>query len=682
MNLVQQALAANDLGRAHRLLNRQRPPPGQADLRGWEWRYLWSQTRADDHQVLFAGTNRILSPLSFSGDGRLLAWEAEDHIVVKDLISRRTALERTNSWRPTFAHQGNLLAFMVAASPTNEAITLMDLVTKQERQIQTSGNSTLWMGFSPDDRRLLTVSVRPGAKLSEDWPCQLTAWEVSSARILWQRPLSRRNTYHGRAYAFSPDGTLFAAAGSGGRFQVLDAADGKERISVKATAENVTALTFSPDGNAILSGAAFADSAIQNWDARSGENLGTLEGHRSWVGELVFASDGTRLVSASADQTIRLWDWPTRRASGVLRGHLDEVDGVALAPDGRTLASRCKDGSIYLWDVTKPSRDMGYRVLPSRLLTSIARFTPDSQFILGLEPNNGVALWNAFTLMETNRLWGDSTNRTGIAFSPDARRVIHGGPDGRIRVWDAGSGVETTNFVAAPDTVALRLTDDGEFLVSVTSQRSATNLTLQIWHADTGNPQGSLSVKADEVERIFTPSLPNSLVIATPEAFRFFDVSRPNDAPSEIMIRQGELYDLAVSPDGRIAAAAYGSGFVRLWDLKTLQPVDAFKGFFLAAFSVAFSPDGKRLAAGGIGQEAVKLWDSETRQELLTLAGEGSVFRLVRFSPDGRFLLAINVPGLAHLWSAPSWEEIAAAETNDPAAPGYGAQGKAESKRP
>ena len=38
MNLAQQALAMNDLGRAKRLLDGHRPRAGEPDLRGWEWR--------------------------------------------------------------------------------------------------------------------------------------------------------------------------------------------------------------------------------------------------------------------------------------------------------------------------------------------------------------------------------------------------------------------------------------------------------------------------------------------------------------------------------------------------------------------------------------------------------------------------------------------------------------------
>jgi WD40 repeat protein len=111
-----------------------------------------------------------------------------------------------------------------------------------------------------------------------------------------------------------------------------------------------------------------------------------------------------------------------------------------------------------------------------------------------------------------------------------------------------------------------------------------------------------------------------------------------------------------------MAAAAYNEGLVQLWDMATWQPVETLKGFLLGAHSVAFSPDGTRLAAGSNGQEAVKLWDTETRQELLTLSGQGSIFEVLRFSPDGRYLMAINLNGVIHLWSAPSWEEIKSAE--------------------
>ena len=133
MNLLQQALAMNNLGRAQMLLNRQRPQPGQLDLRGWEWRYLWSQTRADDHEVFFVGTNRLQDPLSFSADGRLLAKVYRGETVVTDLISRRTVLQRTNAMCPVFSHRGATLAYShFYASSTNYGVILLDMASQEE----------------------------------------------------------------------------------------------------------------------------------------------------------------------------------------------------------------------------------------------------------------------------------------------------------------------------------------------------------------------------------------------------------------------------------------------------------------------------------------------------------------------------------------------------------------------
>jgi len=52
----------------------------------------------------------------------------------------------------------------------------------------------------------------------------------------------------------------------------------------------------------------------------------------------------------------------------------------------------------------------------------------------------------------------------------------------------------------------------------------------------------------------------------------------------------------------------------------------------------------------------------ESHEEVVTLAGQGSIFRSAAFSPDGNTIGAVNAQGVLHLWIAPSWEEIEAAE--------------------
>jgi WD40 repeat protein len=67
---------------------------------------------------------------------------------------------------------------------------------------------------------------------------------------------------------------------------------------------------------------------------------------------------------------------------------------------------------------------------------------------------------------------------------------------------------------------------------------------------------------------------------------------------------------VAFSPDGKLLAAAYGDGYVRLWNPVTGQPVGAplpaYSGPAAGATGVAFSPDGRLLATAGGG--TVRLW--------------------------------------------------------------------------
>ncbi len=345
------------------------------------------------------------------------------------LVTRRTVLQRTNTWKPAFTHHGATLAFASDISSTNSSITLLDLATQQETQFIASIGTVKWLGFTPDDQRLLTVSERTDAGVSSELPYYLTAWDIDTKGPLWQRGIAWAagdgvNKY--RTYAISPDGKAFAAVGNDPpRVRVFEMKDGSERFTITPSDEWATCVTFSPDSSTLLTGAAFTDSTIRLWDAHTGKTNGSLAAHHSFVNDLLFTPDGKQLISSSGDQTIRLWDWSTRQPAGVLRGHLTEIDGLALAPDGRTLASRCKDGSIYLWDVTKPSRHIGYRILPKRWDGGHIDFTADSRSILQVPYRGGeLVLWDALTSKETRRSWTTSTNGHVISVSPDASRVV------------------------------------------------------------------------------------------------------------------------------------------------------------------------------------------------------------------------------------------------------------------
>src|SRR6185369_12461716 len=161
MNLAQQSLKLNNLGRARRLLDRHRPRSGEEDLRGWEWRYLWQLTHGS---ALLTLTNRPMMQgfsVGFSPDGKNLAvgwWDGR--VDLWDVPSRRwvralTDRELPHPGRVAFSPVRNLLA----ATSGPSAITLYDLDSGREsllwRVTDPGGWDVREVAFSQDGSKLV-----------------------------------------------------------------------------------------------------------------------------------------------------------------------------------------------------------------------------------------------------------------------------------------------------------------------------------------------------------------------------------------------------------------------------------------------------------------------------------------------------------------------------------------------
>ncbi|MGH8023835.1 MAG: protein kinase domain-containing protein, partial [Limisphaerales bacterium] len=339
MNAAMEALEHDNLGQALDLLNRQINTPDQPDLRGWEWRYLWRQTRSDALLTLCRKSGEIES-LASSSDGDFLAVGTlhRGGVSVWDLRTRQEVTHLAESGtqiRAAFSPAEPLLAFTTVSAPVEGpaqyTLYLWSAVSRQVlAQIPLDGPCD-GLAFSKDGKRLVT-----GVESAKTMNGYIAVWHVPDGARLARYPAAVNAITPTTAFAATPDLTLAAYAYQSSDPQkvcVVDLRDGKELWTAVASPDYVTALAFSPDGKILATADGFGQSDIFLWDAATGAKLGQLKGHSSWVGSLVFWPDGKELASASADQTIRVWNVATRQCLNVLRGNRSEVWRLALLPD-------------------------------------------------------------------------------------------------------------------------------------------------------------------------------------------------------------------------------------------------------------------------------------------------------------------------------------------------------------
>jgi WD40 repeat protein len=145
------------------------------------------------------------------------------------------------------------------------------------------------------------------------------------------------------ALAFSPDGSLLAAADLHAQVRICDIATGK-MLYREPLAGSIHQLAFSPDCTRL---AGVNREELKLWDVGSGAEVLILRGARprpsdgGYNPQLAWNSDGTRLASSNWDGTLSIWDTADRESPAARAHRRQQAESRAFAWHARR-ALRCR----------------------------------------------------------------------------------------------------------------------------------------------------------------------------------------------------------------------------------------------------------------------------------------------------------------------------------------------------
>jgi WD40 repeat protein len=348
---------------------------------------------------------------------------------------------------------------------------------------------------------------------------------------------------------------------------------------------------FTPDGQSIVTAA--LDGAARRWNARTGRLEWTFLGHRDGIWSAQVDRTGERLLTASADGTARVWRARQQRYVRALRVPGSVLVHASFAPDGGRIATIDRKGKVQVWDeqgitTATMAADAADTGLPLRVWWS-----PDGERLLSSGGKHAI-VWNART---GERLFAieHGTWIPRATWSRDGTRILTGGADGTIRLWDARSGAPLLTATGHEQAVTAAEIDPGGRRIASAS----LDQTVRLWNASTGALLRTLTGHTMQVLSARFDADGTHIITASADSTA--RISTADGEPLQLLEgHAGAVWDAVLAPDGRLAVTASMDGTARTWDARTGTALWSIDFASTPVTSVELDRDGRLLllAAG------------------------------------------------------------------------------------
>jgi WD40 repeat protein/DNA-binding SARP family transcriptional activator len=353
---------------------------------------------------------------------------------------------------------------------------------------------------------------------------------------------------------------------------------------------------------------------------------------------LALAPDDTWVAIAGTDGRIVLW-----AADGSVRAELEIADepleAVAVGPAGDRLATAGRMSGVRLHTTDGARAVLG---VPSGAgpATGLA-FSPDGRRLAASGTGGEVSIWDlAAPSAAPRHLVGHEGGVNHVRFTPDGRRVVSAGEDGTARVWDLATGDATVLSGHRWQVSRVAVSPDG-----TRAATASIDGTARTWQLATGQHRLTFPSLAPVQVVGFDPSGERLALGSTDGSVYVFDAA----SARQLLLLRGHtapVLDLVFARDGDHLVTTSADGTTRRWHVGVSGGRDwlTAPSAKLRFATVAFSPDGCWFATPE-DREGVMVRDTRDGAVVHHLRGHDDWLVGLTFSPDGRWLVGTPAHG-------------------------------------
>eukprot|EP01107_Rhizomastix_libera_P013070 TRINITY_DN3471_c0_g1_i1.p1 TRINITY_DN3471_c0_g1~~TRINITY_DN3471_c0_g1_i1.p1 ORF type:complete len:877 (+),score=205.99 TRINITY_DN3471_c0_g1_i1:27-2657(+) len=324
--------------------------------------------------------------------------------------------------------------------------------------------------------------------------------------------------------------------------------------------------------------------------------------------------NGTIFVVGFSNGVFGLYDVPSFNNIHTLSISKHKINTVSISPDGEWLAfGSAKLGQLLVWEWQTETFIMKQQGRLHEM--SCVAYSPNGQLIATGGEDGKVKVWNASSGLCFVTFSDHTAPISSLVFSPNGLSVISASYDGTVRAYDL---IRYRNYrIMTPPTPTqlscLAIDGAGEIVAA----GALDSFEIFVWSIQTGKIIDVLSGHEGPVSGLaFNPVYPTLASVSWDKTARVWDIYEGKHR-RESFTHGSDCLALAYSPDGKVLCTSSLDGNISFWDVENSLLLGVI--------------DGRRDVSGGR-----RIDDRRTAKN----SAYGKAFSSLSYSSDGTCILA------------------------------------------